>query len=80
MLVLTGNPMYRPALVDFCSLVTHGHSLMICGNVSLNDPTVNIQFDQKDEGETWLKKRAAKAFYQPIVAPTVRQGAIALLQ
>ncbi|CAF0857854.1 unnamed protein product [Rotaria sp. Silwood1] len=80
MLVLTGNPIYRPALVDLCSLVTHGHSLMICSNVILNDPTVNIQYDQKDEGETWLKKRAAKAFYQPIVAPTVRQGAIALLQ
>ncbi|CAF2513326.1 unnamed protein product [Rotaria sp. Silwood2] len=80
MLVLTGNPIYRPALVDLCSLVTHGHSLMICANVILNDPTVNIQYDQKDEGETWLKKRAAKAFYQPIVAPTVRQGAIALLQ
>ncbi|CAF1206413.1 unnamed protein product [Rotaria sordida] len=80
MLVLTGNPLYRPALVDFCSLVTHGHSLMICANVILNDPTVNFQYDQKDEGETWLKKRAAKAFYQSIVAPTVRQGAIALLQ
>lgn len=35
MLVLTGNPMCRPALVDLCSLVTHGHSLMICGNIIL---------------------------------------------
>lgn len=35
MLVLTGNPMCRPALVDLASLVTHGHSLMICGNVIL---------------------------------------------
>jgi hypothetical protein len=33
MLVLAGNPIYRPALVDLASLVTHGHSLMICGNV-----------------------------------------------
>jgi hypothetical protein len=45
-----------------------------------DDPTVNILHDQKDESETWLKKRTAKAFYQPVVAPTVRQGAIALLQ
>ena len=35
MLVLTGNPIYRPALVDLGSLVSHGHSLMICGNVIL---------------------------------------------
>jgi hypothetical protein len=35
MLVLAGNPMCRPALVDIASLVTHGHSLMICGNVIL---------------------------------------------
>ena len=35
MLVLTGNPICRPALVDLGSLVTHGHSLMICGNVVL---------------------------------------------
>jgi hypothetical protein len=45
-----------------------------------DNPTVNILHDQKDESETWLKKRTAKAFYQPVVAPTVRQGAIALLQ
>lgn len=32
MLVLTGNPISRPALVDLASLVTHGNSLMICGN------------------------------------------------
>jgi hypothetical protein len=45
-----------------------------------DDPTVNIQYEQKDESETWLKKRTTKAFYQPVVAPTLRQGAIALLQ
>ncbi|CAF4290377.1 unnamed protein product, partial [Adineta steineri] len=80
MLVLTGNPINRPALVDLFSLVAHGHSLMICCNVILEDPSVNIIYDQKDEGETWLKQRAAKAFYQRVVAPTIRQGAIALLQ
>jgi len=33
MLVLTGNPICRPALVDIGTLVTHGNSLMICGHV-----------------------------------------------
>ncbi|CAF1021877.1 unnamed protein product [Rotaria sordida] len=81
MLVLTGNPIYRPALVDLASLVTHGHSLMICGNVILDDPSVNIKlYEQKDSGELWLKKRNSKAFYQPVVAPTVRQGTMGLLQ
>lgn len=42
---------------------------------------MNIKFcDQKDDGESWLKRRNAKAFYQAIVAPTVRQGSSALLQ
>ena len=41
---------------------------------------MNIQYDQKDESESWLKRRTTKAFYQPIVAPTFRQGTIALLQ
>jgi hypothetical protein len=42
---------------------------------------VNIKlYDQKDQSESWLKKRNAKAFYQPIVAPSVRQGTMALLQ
>ncbi len=45
-----------------------------------DDPTLNIQYDQKDQSETWLKKRTAKAFYQPVVASTLRQGAISLLQ
>ncbi|CAF3821224.1 unnamed protein product [Adineta steineri] len=81
MLVLTGNPICRPALVDLGSLVTHGNSLMICGNVVLDDPSINIRLnDQKEHGEAWLKKRNSKAFYQSIVAPTVRQGTMALLQ
>ncbi|CAF1118554.1 unnamed protein product [Adineta ricciae] len=80
-LVLTGNPICRPALVDLGTSVTHGHSLMICGNVVLNDPSVNIKlYDQREHGEAWLKKRNSKAFYQPVVASTLRQGTMALLQ
>lgn len=42
---------------------------------------MNIRlYEQKDRDEVWLKKRNPKAFYQPIVAPTVRQGTMALLQ
>lgn len=42
---------------------------------------MNIRsYDQKEHDEIWLKKRNPKAFYQPIVAPTVRQGTMALLQ
>ncbi|CAF4735619.1 unnamed protein product, partial [Rotaria magnacalcarata] len=53
---------------------------MICGHVILDNPLVNIKIsDQKENGEAWLKKRNAKAFYQTIVAPTVRHGTIALL-
>ncbi|UJR08646.1 hypothetical protein I4U23_012905 [Adineta vaga] len=80
MLVFTGNPINRPILVDLCSLVTYGRSLMICGNVIIDDPTVNLTYKKDDDGELWLKQRTAKAFYQPVIEPTLRQGAIALLQ
>ncbi|CAF4171490.1 unnamed protein product [Rotaria sp. Silwood2] len=88
-LVLTGNPIYRPTLVDLCSLVTYGHSLMIMWKrdftrvikiIFNDDPTVNIQYEQKDKGKTWLKNRTARVFYQTVVAPTVRQGVISLFQ
>ena len=41
---------------------------------------MNIQYEQKDECELWLKKRTPKAFYQRVVSPTLRQGVIYLLQ
>jgi hypothetical protein len=50
-------------------------------NILKDDPTVNIKVsDQRDDGEAWLKRRNSKAFYQALVAPTVRQGTIGLLQ
>ncbi|CAF1464752.1 unnamed protein product [Rotaria sordida] len=65
-LVLTGNPIYRPTLVDLCSLVTYGHSLMIMWKC--------------DFSKTWLKNHTVKVFYQTVVALTVRQGVISLFQ
>ncbi|CAF0721500.1 unnamed protein product [Didymodactylos carnosus] len=80
-LVLSGNPICRPAIIDLVSLLTHGHSLMICGHVILDDPSVNIKLcEKKDDAANWLKKRNSKAFYSTVVSRTVRQGAQALLQ
>jgi len=46
-----------------------------------DDPTVNIKlYEQQEPEEKWLKKPNPKAFYQTIVAPTLRQGTISLLQ
>ncbi len=44
-LVLTGPPNTRPALVDFAYLICKKNSLMICGNiVQVNDIIIRAQF------------------------------------
>jgi solute carrier family 12 sodium/potassium/chloride transporter 2 len=32
-LILSGMPGYRPALIDFANLITKGKSLLICGQI-----------------------------------------------
>jgi len=59
-LVLTGNPAHRPALVDFANLLTKKLSLLICGHV-LTPGTQNIQ-SLKENSQAWLSQRKIKGF------------------
>jgi len=60
-LVLTGNPAHRPALVDFANLLTKKLSLLICGHVLSPPGSQSIQA-LKENHQTWLSQRKIKGF------------------
>ena len=77
-LVLTGNPKHRPALVHLASSITKNTSLLICGDV-LSDQH-KYPFDGAKEQQDWLNKQKFKAFYSCVQAPSLDQGAHSLMQ
>uniref|UniRef100_A0A8B9RH85 Solute carrier family 12 member 3 n=1 Tax=Astyanax mexicanus TaxID=7994 RepID=A0A8B9RH85_ASTMX len=69
-LVLTGPPNLRPALVDFVGSFTKNVSLMICGDILMDD----------DESVKWLNCRKVRSFYTPFKGDNLREGARHLMQ
>ncbi|ESO00676.1 hypothetical protein HELRODRAFT_157349 [Helobdella robusta] len=82
-LVLTGFPASRPALVDLCSNICKDVSLMLSGHVVVVDSHTSKLVDTRpilDAGYRWLLARKSKSFYSVVTAPTLRAGVQALLQ
>ncbi|XP_064618818.1 solute carrier family 12 member 3-like [Lineus longissimus] len=81
-LVLSGFPSSRPALVDFASNITKNISLMVCGHI--------MEGEQSDYSAqlraypalayNWLKKRKIKSFYTATTAKSTREGVQSLIQ
>ncbi|MGH0124566.1 UNVERIFIED_CONTAM: hypothetical protein FKN15_021303 [Acipenser sinensis] len=79
-LILTGPPMFRPALVDFVGTFTKNISLMICGNIIMSDGK-NIQQEERTSREVkWLNKRKICSFYTSLSGDNLRDGAKNLMQ
>ncbi|XP_041092734.1 solute carrier family 12 member 3-like isoform X1 [Polyodon spathula] len=79
-LILTGPPMFRPALVDFVGTFTKNISLMICGNIITGDGR-NIQREETTSREVnWLNKRKIRSFYTSLSGDNLRDGARSLMQ
>uniref|UniRef100_A0A3B3V6H0 Solute carrier family 12 member 10, tandem duplicate 1 n=1 Tax=Poecilia latipinna TaxID=48699 RepID=A0A3B3V6H0_9TELE len=78
-LVLTGPPNQRPALVDFVGSFTKHISLMICGDIILQDRKTRPQ-DSTDCLVKWMNKRKVRSFYTPLSADNLRAGTKQLLQ
>uniref|UniRef100_A0A667WQJ1 Solute carrier family 12 member 10, tandem duplicate 1 n=1 Tax=Myripristis murdjan TaxID=586833 RepID=A0A667WQJ1_9TELE len=78
-LVLTGPPNQRPALVDFVGSFTKHISLMICGDILMQDRQTRPQ-NATDCLVKWLNKRKVRSFYAPFTADNLRSGARHLLQ
>ncbi|XP_040886888.1 solute carrier family 12 member 3-like isoform X2 [Toxotes jaculatrix] len=78
-LVLTGPPNQRPALVDFVASFTKHISLMICGDIIMQDDQTQPQ-DATEWLVKWMNKRKVRSFYTPFSADSLRAGAGHLLQ
>ncbi|XP_034565852.1 solute carrier family 12 member 2 [Notolabrus celidotus] len=81
-LVMTGYPNSRPALLDLCHSFTKNVGLMICGHVRTGYRRPNFKELATDQAryQRWLMKNETKAFYTPVFAEDMRQGAQYLLQ
>ncbi|XP_032355228.1 LOW QUALITY PROTEIN: solute carrier family 12 member 3-like [Etheostoma spectabile] len=79
-LVLTGPPTQRPALVDFVNSFTKHASLMICGDIIMDQDKKTRPQEATDQLVKWMNKRKVHSFYSPFTANSLRSGAQNLLQ
>ncbi|TNN53435.1 Solute carrier family 12 member 2 [Liparis tanakae] len=81
-LVMTGYPNSRPALLDLVHSFTKNVGLMICGHIRTGYRRPNFKELSTDQAryQRWLLKNDTKAFYSPVFAEDMRQGAQYLLQ
>ncbi|XP_047437088.1 solute carrier family 12 member 10, tandem duplicate 1 [Mugil cephalus] len=79
-LVLTGPPNKRPALVDFVGSFTKHISLMICGDIVMEQDQQTRSADSTDWLVKWMNKRKVRSFYSPFSADSLRVGTRHLLQ
>ncbi|KAK2862946.1 hypothetical protein Q5P01_002479 [Channa striata] len=79
-IVLTGPPNQRPALVDFVGSFTKRTSLMICGDIIMEEERQIQPHITTDGLVKWLNKRKVRSFYTPFVADSLRVGTRNLLQ
>ncbi|KAI7798279.1 solute carrier family 12 member 2-like [Triplophysa rosa] len=81
-LMMSGYPNSRPALVYLVHAFTKNVGLMICGHVrtGYRRPNHKDMMNEQVRYQRWLLKTQIKAFYTPVFAEDLRQGAQFLLQ
>ncbi|KAJ8973377.1 hypothetical protein NQ317_007190 [Molorchus minor] len=79
-LVLSGMPSARPALVDFAHLLTKNLSMMVCGHINMSPLPQRVRNVLFYKGNSWLKAHKFKAFYMQVDGLTFESGAKALLK
>ncbi|KAM4807779.1 solute carrier family 12 member 2 isoform 2-T3 [Rhinophrynus dorsalis] len=81
-LVLIGAPNSRPALLHLVHAFTKNVGLMICGHVHMGPRRQAMKELLTDQAryQRWLIKSKIKAFYSPVHAEDLRDGAQYLMQ
>ncbi|XP_030643017.1 solute carrier family 12 member 2 [Chanos chanos] len=81
-LVMSGYPNARPALIHLVHAFTKNVGLMVCGHVRTGSrkPSYKDMMNDQIRYQRWLLKKHIKAFYTPVYAEDLRQGAQYLLQ
>ncbi|KAE9548189.1 hypothetical protein FO519_008598 [Halicephalobus sp. NKZ332] len=83
LLVLTGNPSARHALVDFANSITKGENLLLCGHVipCMTSVTTTTCIKKLAYRFTdWMYENKIKGFYGAVGNPSLRVGVQTLLQ
>jgi len=83
LLVLSGPPNHRPALIQLASQITKNVSLMVCGNVtpiSQSKQALRTNLKEVEQNQLWLKKQHLKAFYTSVSADSLSGGVVTLMQ
>ncbi|XP_055610809.1 bumetanide-sensitive sodium-(potassium)-chloride cotransporter isoform X2 [Uranotaenia lowii] len=79
-LVLAGNPMNRPPLIDLAHLITKNHSLMIVGDIITEHLSHRKRQELLKAGTKFLEIRKIRGFYQPIDGLSIENSVHALIQ
>ncbi|XP_038606057.1 solute carrier family 12 member 1 isoform X1 [Tachyglossus aculeatus] len=81
-IVLTGEPVTRPALLDITHAFTKNSGLCICCQVFVGPRKLCVQEMNSGMGrkQAWLTSNKRKAFYAAVAADSFRDGVRSLLQ
>ncbi|KAI0228687.1 Solute carrier family 12 member 2 [Lamellibrachia satsuma] len=82
LLVMSGFPSDRPALVDIAANISKNVGLMVCGHVIQGNPQEKLINTKvlSSKAYTWIHARKVKSFYAGVTAQSLRAGAQSLLQ
>ncbi|OQV25741.1 Solute carrier family 12 member 2 [Hypsibius exemplaris] len=82
-LVLTGLPSSRPALVYFVHTFTKNLGMMICGHILTPDQgefSLSSIGPLQKQTYAWFNQKHVKSFYSTVLADSFRQGVRSMLQ
>ncbi|XP_076393216.1 sodium chloride cotransporter 69 [Megachile rotundata] len=80
LLVLTGMPSTRSALVDFAHHITKNNSLFICGHVIETPVSYKTRNSMIEKCTSWFRANKIKAFYSVVDGANFQDGTTTLLQ
>ncbi|RXG73338.1 Solute carrier family 12 member 2 [Armadillidium vulgare] len=79
-IVLSGNPCFRPPLVHFAHSITHNVSFLACANIVKGPLNQKKRAAIVERTSNWLQKHKVKAFYTLAEANNLEEGAKNLFQ
>ncbi|KAL7639645.1 UNVERIFIED_CONTAM: hypothetical protein RMT77_010147 [Armadillidium vulgare] len=79
-LLLSGNPAFRPSLVHFAYNITNNVSFLACANIKKGPLTQKLRTDMTDHANQWLEKQKIRSFYTILEAKNIEEGSRYLFQ
>nr|CAD7202668.1 unnamed protein product [Timema douglasi] len=79
-LVLSGRPYLRPALVDLANLITKSQALMVCGDISEKRLSHRSRGSRLRTSISWLENHKIRSFFNIMDGLDFENGARALIQ